>query len=106
MISSSFFLYEKFFKTLSNRTRFEIIRLLMKGPRSVNEISKSLKFEQSRVSHNLKRLECYGFVISICKGKQRIYSLDKKYILPIINNIDKYIYKYNKRLKECSKKQM
>ena len=101
MISSSFFLYEKFFKTLSNRTRFEIIRLLMKGPRSVNEISKKLKFEQSRVSHNLKRLECYGFVLSECKGKQRIYSIEKKYILPIINNVDKYISKYNKRLKEC-----
>jgi len=104
MIKSSFFLYEKFFKTLSNKTRYDIIRLLIKGPKSVNEISKSLKFEQSRVSHNLKRLECYGFVISTCKGKQRIYSLDKKYILPIINNVDKYIYKYNKRLKECSKK--
>ena len=101
MTKSSFFLYEKFFKTLSNKTRFEIIRLLMKGPRSVNEISKKLKFEQSRVSHNLKRLECYGFVLSECKGKQRIYSIEKKYILPIINNVDKYISKYNKRLKEC-----
>jgi len=78
MTRSSFFLYEKFFKTLSNKTRYDIIRLLIKGSKSVNEISKTLKFEQSRVSHNLKRLECYGFVISICKGKQRIYSLDKK----------------------------
>lgn len=104
MTKSSFFLYEKFFKTLSNKTRFDIIRLLIKGPRSVNEISKTLKFEQSRVSHNLKRLECYGFITCECKGKERIYSLDERYILPIINNIDKYIYKYNKRLKECLKR--
>ena len=98
--------YNLFFKAISNNTRFEIINLLRTKPHNVSQISQKLKFEQSRVSHNLKRLECYGFVISICKGKQRIYSLDKKYILPIINNIDKYIYKYNKRLKECSKKQM
>ena len=99
----TFSLYEKFFKTLSNKTRFDIIRLLMKGSKSVNEICKKTKFEQSRVSHNLKRLECCGFITSKCKGKQRIYSLDKKYILPMINNINKHIIKYNKRLEECTK---
>jgi len=96
-----FELYGIFFKTLSNETRFKIIRLLIKGPKSVNEISKKLKFEQSRVSHNLKKLECYGFVTLKSKGRQRIYHIDKKYVLPIINNVDKYIYKYDKRLKEC-----
>lgn len=104
MTKLSFILYEKFFKTFSNRTRYEIIRLLMRGPKSVNEIANKLRFEQSRVSHNLKRLECFGFVSSTCKGKQRIYSIDKKHILPIINSVDKYIYKYDKRLKECLKK--
>ena len=102
MTKSSFILYETFFKTISNKTRFEIVKLLIKGPRSVNEISNQLNFEQSRVSHNLKRLECYGFITCNCKGKQRIYSIDKKsHILEIIKGIDKYISKYNKRLKEC-----
>lgn len=103
MTKSSYFLYEKFFKTFSNKTRYEIIRLLIKGPKSVNQISKALKFEQSRVSHNLKRLEGCGFVICECKGKERIYSVDRKYVLPIINHVDKYIHKYNKRLKDCIK---
>mgnify|MGYP001609441584 CR=1 FL=1 len=102
MTESSFLLYEKFFKTLSNKTRFETIRLLLKGPKSVNEISRTLNFEQSRVSHNLKKLECYGFVLFKCKGKERIYSIDKEsHIMSIMNNIDKYMNKYNKRLKEC-----
>tara|TARA_Y100000310_G_C20592218_1_gene768673 strand:- start:249 stop:572 length:324 start_codon:yes stop_codon:yes gene_type:complete len=102
MTGSSFILYEKFFKTIANETRFEIVRLLTKGPKSVNSISKTLKFEQSRVSHNLKRLECYGFIVCECKGKERIYSIDKKsHITDIIRGIDKYISKYNKRLKEC-----
>lgn len=105
MTNSSFVLYEKFFKTISNETRFEIVRILLKGPMSVNDISKSLKFEQSRVSHNLKRLECFGFITCECKGKQRIYSIDKmSHIVEIMKGIDKYITKYNKRLKECSDK--
>lgn len=102
MTKSSFMLYEKFFKTIANETRFEIVRLLTKGPQSVNQISEKLNFEQSRVSHNLKRLECYGFIICENKGKQRIYSIDKKsHIVDIISGIDKYMTKYNKRLKEC-----
>ena len=100
MTKISFDTYGKFFKTLSNKTRFDITMLLMKGQKSVNEISKELKFEQSRVSHNLKRLECYGFLSSKCKGKQRIYYLDKKYILPIMKKIDNHINKYEKRVKE------
>lgn len=100
MTNLSFLLYERFFKSFSNKTRFNIIILLMKGPKSVNEISKTLSYEQSRVSHNLKKLECNKFVSLENKGKQRIYSLHKNIKL-IINNIDKYIKKYNERLKEC-----
>ena len=103
MKKSSFDLYERFFKALSNKTRFEIISLLKKEPKNVKEISKQLKFEQSRVSHNLNKLECFGFVTCKSEGKQRIYSLDKKYVLPIINKINKYLIKYDKRLEECSK---
>lgn len=103
MTNLSFKLYKIFFKTLSNRTRFEIVKLLIKGPKSVNNISRNLKFEQSRVSHNLKKLECYGFINCECKGKERFYSINRKsYILEIINNIDKYMGKYNKILNECS----
>ena len=99
MTNLSFKLYKIFFKTLSNKTRFEIVKLLIKGPKSVNNISKNLKFEQSRVSHNLKKLECYGFINCECKGKKRVYSINKKsYIVEITNSIDKYMKEYNKIL--------
>ena len=68
MTNTSFYLYEMFFKALSNRTRLEIIQFLKEGPKTVNEICDKLKFEQSRVSHNLKRLEHCGFVS--CKTKK------------------------------------
>lgn len=103
MTNTSFYLYENFFKTLSNKTRFNIIMFLINGPKSVGKIAKELKFEQSRISHNLKKLECYGFVICASKGKNRIYSIDKKYIFPIIANINRFMIKYKKRLDECNK---
>lgn len=93
--------YRLFFKAFSNNTRFEIIKLLRKGQKSVTGISKGLGFEQSRVSHNLKCLEACGFVTSKWKGKNKIYSLDKKHIIPILDNIDKHIERYSKRLECC-----
>ncbi|MBS3056982.1 MAG: winged helix-turn-helix transcriptional regulator [Candidatus Aenigmarchaeota archaeon] len=93
--------YRLFFKAFSNKTRFEIIRLLRREQKSVTEICKDLNFEQSRVSHNLKCLEACGFVSSKWNGKNKIYSLDKKHILSILDNIDKHIERYSKRLESC-----
>lgn len=94
--------YKMFFRAFSNETRFKIISLLRKnGPQSVNDICKKLGFEQSRVSHNLKSLVACGFVHRHWEGKKRIYLLDKKYIVPILCNMDKHIKKYSIRLDNC-----
>ena len=93
--------YKLFFKAFSNKTRFEIIKLLRKGPKHVSDICEELGFEQSRVSHNLKCLVDCGFVNNKWNKKNKIYSLDKKHILPILKNIDKHIKFYNERLKAC-----
>jgi DNA-binding transcriptional ArsR family regulator len=87
---------------LSNETRFKIIELLRaKGPKSVNEICSELGFEQSRVSHNLKGLLACGFVHREWKGKNKIYSLDRHHIVPILKNVDRHIEKYRERLENC-----
>ncbi|MFQ6083865.1 MAG: ArsR/SmtB family transcription factor [Candidatus Aminicenantia bacterium] len=93
--------YKLFFKAISNKTRFEIIKLLRKGPKCVSDICQELGFEQSRVSHNLKCLENCGFVNSRYEGKNKIYSLDKETILPILTAINKHLEKYSERLKIC-----
>jgi len=93
--------YKLFFKAFSNSTRFRIIQLLRKGPKNVSQICEDLKFEQSRVSHNLKCLLATGFVRCEWDGKNKIYSLDSKYIIPILNNMEKHIDKYNERLEKC-----
>ena len=93
--------YNLFFKAFSNNTRFEIIKLLKKKSMSVSEIVNKTSFEQSRISHNLKCLENCGFVNAKQNGKQRIYELDKKHIIPILKEIDKHLKSYNKRLVSC-----
>jgi len=93
--------YKLFFKGFSNKTRFKIIELLRKGPKHVSDICEELGFEQSRVSHNLKCLVDCGFVNANWNGKNKVYSLDGHYIIPILNNIDSHIKHYNKRLKTC-----
>lgn len=100
MTKTSFYLYEMFFKALSNKTRFKIIQFLKEGPKTVNEICNKLNFEQSRVSHNLKRLEHCGFLTCKTKGKNRVYSVDK-HIFQALKNIDKYFIINKNKLKTC-----
>lgn len=101
MIKNSYINYRLFIKAFSNKTRFEIISLLTKEPRNVTQICKELGFEQSKVSHNLRCLVDCGFVHNKYEGKNKVYSLDKKHILPILKNMDEHIKYYNKRLKVC-----
>jgi len=93
--------YKIFFKAISNSTRFRIITLLKKGPKNVSGICAALGFEQSRVSHNLKCLQTCGFVNTRVKGKNRIYELDKKHIIPLLTAIEKYIKLYDRKLRSC-----
>lgn len=96
--------YENFFMHFSNKTKLAVILMLMKKPLSVNEIVKKTKIEQSNISHALKSLtECY---ILECKqeGKKRIYSLNKKITIPMLNIVKKHVAtNCYKECNQCSK---
>jgi ArsR family transcriptional regulator len=83
-----------FFKVLANPTRLAILEALRKEPRSVNEIAKALKQEQSMISHNLGPLEKCGFISSQRKEKRRIYSLNKETTEPLFKLVDYHSQKY------------
>jgi len=87
---------------MSSKLRVKILDLLMKKPMPVNEITKILKEEQSKVSHNLKRLHDCHFIEVERKGKERIYSLNKKTMVPLMKLVEKHVQCYCK--KECYKK--
>lgn len=85
--------YNDFFMTLANPTNQSIIQALLKKPMSVTELVNQTKLEQSNISHSLKKLwECK--IVDVQRnGKQRIYSLNKKTILPILKIVDNHAKK-------------
>ncbi len=86
--------YDYFFETLANRNRLKIIDMLRNGQSSVLEIVDKSGLEQSNVSHNLKRLKYCGFVTAKPNGKQRIYSLNKETIEPLMSLIENHTNKF------------
>lgn len=80
--------YHLFFNNLANPLKNRIISFLKFGDRSVKEISEGLLVEQSKVSHALSSLKRCNIVEVTPKGKSRVYTLNKKTILPMLKLID------------------
>ncbi len=83
--------YHKCFETLSNELRVSILKQLMKSPKTVKQLCKTLNAEQSRISHSLKILKKCKYVDSEIKGKERLYSIKKE----ITKNIDENLTESN-----------
>ena len=83
-----------FFKVLANPTRLGILEALLKGSKSVTEIAKILKQEQSMISHNLEPLEKCRFVFSERKKKRRLYSINRETAEPLFKLFDYHSKKY------------
>ena len=88
--------YHIFFSKLANPLKVEIISALKQKPYTVKLLSKKLKIEQSKLSHALISLRCCRIVHVKKKGKERLYSLNKQTIIPILKLIDKHEKKYCK----------
>jgi DNA-binding transcriptional ArsR family regulator len=82
--------YYIFFGNLANPLKIEIISELKKKPLSVLELAKKLRVEQSKLSHALASLRCCSIVQAKQEGKKRIYELNRKTILPMLELIDKH----------------
>ncbi len=93
----SYHTYHFFFRNLGNALKIRLVAELKNKDKSVSELVKDVGVEQSKISHALASLKCCSIVKSKTKGKQRIYSLNKKTILPMLKLIDKHE-------KECCKK--
>jgi ArsR family transcriptional regulator, zinc-responsive transcriptional repressor len=93
--------YVQFFKTLADPAKLEIIKLLKESEMNVSQLCSTTKFEQSRVSHNLRKLKDLGFVTVKPNGKERVYDIDRKTILPLLELIDRHVDKYYHRYCKC-----
>ena len=90
--------YKIFFETLGNKTRWDIVHLLQKGKLNATDIAKKLGYEQSLISHHLRRLEKCGFVTVKKNGRERIYALNKETVKPLLQLMDKHMNKFCKKL--------
>jgi len=86
--------YHVFFSNLSNPLRIDIVSCLKEKDRSVSELVKELRVEQSKISHALASLRGCNIVSVKQKGKERIYSLNKTTIVPILKLIDKHAHDF------------
>lgn len=94
--------YKRFFKTLANENRLEIIKFLAKsGPKNVMQVVEGTGLEQSAVSHNLRRLLSCHFVEAEQNGRERIYKLNEETIKPLLELMDKHVNTYCARCKKC-----
>ncbi|MEK6917680.1 MAG: metalloregulator ArsR/SmtB family transcription factor [Nanoarchaeota archaeon] len=93
--------YHFFFSNLANPLRIDIVLSLRDKEKSVTKLYKELGVEQSKLSHALASLRCCNIVESKKQGKERIYFLNKKTIMPILNLIDKHSTNFCKT--PCSK---
>ena len=82
--------YHTFFTNLANPLKIDIVLELRKGGKNVSELVKSIKGEQSKISHALSHLKSCNIVVMQKKGKQRVYSLNKKTILPILKILENH----------------
>jgi len=96
--------YYLFFGNLANPLKIEIISALKDNDMSVSELIKHLNSEQSKLSHALTSLRHCSIVQVKKQGKKRIYSLNKKTILPILNIIDKHEKEFCSRCMAIRKK--
>ena len=85
---------ENFFLNFSNKTKLDIIMLLRNSALSVNEIADKLNQEQSKISHNLRKLTQCNILAVEQKGKQRIYSLNKKTVIPMLKLVEQHVQSY------------
>ncbi|VVB83856.1 Bacterial regulatory protein, arsR family [uncultured archaeon] len=82
--------YNIFFTNLANPLKIGIILSLRVKEKNVSELVEDLEVEQSKISHALQSLKSCNIVNMKQKGKERVYSLNKDTILPILELIDKH----------------
>ena len=94
--------YDNFFANFANKTKFKIIMALQEKSLSVTEIIEATSEEQSKISHNLKKL-AQSHVLEVKKqGKKHIYSLNKETVIPILELVKTHVRK-NCLLGKCCK---
>ena len=97
----------KFFSSLSDKTRLEIILSIAENPKTVNQIYEKVgkgKMTLSAISHQLKLLNSLEIVSYERSGKEKIFRLSDKYCWCILREaFSQFGNKLNIKCKKCGK---
>jgi len=85
------------FNAVAEPRRRQILQLLSRGERSVNELVIKLRIEQPQVSKHLRVLREVGLVDARVDGRQRLYRLDGKRLKPIHDWVKQFEQTWNER---------
>ncbi|MGD1003451.1 MAG: metalloregulator ArsR/SmtB family transcription factor, partial [Minisyncoccia bacterium] len=69
--------------------RYRIIEALLKGRKTVNELTRIVKLSQPAVSQHLKTLKACDLVIDERRGKEVFYVVNTEYTLKLLHNLVK-----------------
>ncbi|EAD8854780.1 winged helix-turn-helix transcriptional regulator [Listeria monocytogenes] len=82
------------FKALSDPTRVQILSLLQDREYSVNEIARTLAFNQTTVSHQLRFLKNLRLVKSRREGTTIYYMQDDNHVLELLTQAIRHVHHY------------
>ena len=85
------------FNAVAEPRRRQILQVLARGERSVNDLVIKLRMEQPQVSKHLRVLREVGLVDARVDGRQRLYRLDGKRLKPIHDWVKQFEQTWNER---------
>lgn len=86
------------FNAVAEPQRRDIIGLLVRGERSVNEIAEALRIKQPQTSKHLRVLKEVGLVSVREVGQQRMYRLNGPALKPIYDWVSPFAQTWSERL--------
>jgi DNA-binding transcriptional ArsR family regulator len=78
------------FKALADPNRFQIVELLLQGPRPVGEMVDRLHLQQPQVSKHLRVLNAAGLVAVRVDAQRRIYALRPEPLKALESWVERY----------------
>ena len=93
---------EKFGKGIGNASRYGIVEALLKGRKTVGELTNIVKLSQPAVSQHLKTLKSSNLVVDERRGKEVFYAVNTEYLLALLTNLSSDVTEC-KKLKQDKK---
>ena len=87
---------ERFGKGIGNSSRYAIVEVLLKGPKTVSELVEAVKQSQPAVSQHLKTLKETGLVSDTRQGQKIFYALNTERMLKLLTALSKDVQRCKK----------